>query len=233
MRRLEDDPDLQMPSSGKVGAVMMGISITALLLAAGALVLSGINTSNVKTLINHGERKVASVTTTIAQPTSYAGVKIHFDYYYRKEEGRVRVVITLPEGVPFSAGNDPADSIDMYADGVLPEWACFNYPGSDDSNDDSFLLEDVGTYLYSDTDLDNPVIMNLFNLVSAQGRWLLYKFDGDSFVGSYLYLGNSMCSQWDDDTETCLDFFISEHTFRLPSAKDRQAWGEQYDAKPF
>ncbi len=179
--------------------------------------------------VERQERFIVSVSSTIVFPTSYAGVAIKVDYYYKKDAKRLRVVASLPTGYPLTAFDDTADTPIVVAAGVLPEWACRLQPLAD-GNDGAYSLfaADTGMFLYHEV-YQPPTVMQLTNRPSALGELAFY--DGiDTILGDVPVLGNANCQVGDD--VNCAPDTIGELVAYLHGAADVKAWATHYDAAP-
>ncbi len=181
--------------------------------------------------VDHQERYITSVDALIDAPTSYEGVKLRFAYHYTKDEGLLRVVISLPDGYPYAALDEVSDSNTLYADHVFPAWACHANPASDDDYA-SIYARDWGNY-GGDNNYGYiwPWSMYLDNEPTECGFWEVAPFD-DVLDEYYVYLGHGQCDNGDDDSEECLPDFVGTLEYKLTSAIDLAAWGAKYDAAP-
>ncbi len=174
----------------------------------------------------HQERLIMTVSTVLTKPTGYAGVKLNVAYYYKKDEYRVRVVATLPNGYPIDAGVN-VDFPIIYAHNILPAWAC---RGDDNDVFASFYQSETGFFTGTTDELEiTPTWMHIHNAPSTLGE-LFIATPNYVFTGDDIYLGNTGCA---NSNETwCFVYYIGEMTFRLRLAADRTAWAAQYDAAP-
>jgi len=186
----------------------------------------------------HQERFIQDVATTFDHPTVLAGTKLVASYYYKKDEHRVRVVFTVPNGYSYD------DTWNVgYADAVaiLPDWACRLNPLSDGTYA-SLTVASIGLFTQNDDDdtVDETVI-ELDNNPDSQGYFYLYSGASEQTLsGNTVYLGPNFnfndlqagCdSNYVDATNTCLDTYIGEFSFRLTAPKDITAWNAQFDKK--
>jgi hypothetical protein len=179
--------------------------------------------------VAHQERYITTQRTVIDTPASYAGVKIDFAYYYKKDENRLRVVVTLPEGYPLTAGNTVSDARLISAHNTLPAWAAHTDKRVSYDIGYSYSFNDVGEYAQLDDDFAVVVYMYVNNDVDTQGYWEIGPNDNTvDTTGNSYWLSSTFCAP--DDGTKCLDHYIGELTFRFNAAVDRTAWGLKYDA---
>ncbi len=173
------------------------------------------------------ERHIATVSATVSAPTSYIGVKLAFAYYYKKDENRVRVVITLPEGYPTSA-IDTSDWIEFEAHHVLPTWACHVNPLATAT----YSSFEVATSASLGEDATAGILLDgtyLDNNPAQSGTWAGY-VNGDTLSDHLVILGSGLCDQnRNADTAKCLPDFVATMQFQLMQPVDRAAWAAQYD----
>ncbi len=185
----------------------------------------------------HQERFIQNVATTFDHPTVLEGTNLVASYYYKKNEQRVRVVFTVPDGYSY------ADTWDQpYADAsaILPAWACHLNPLSS-STYASLTVAGLGLYTQNDADgnLDETAI-ELDNNPVTQGYFYLWSGSGEETLDSNVVFlgpnfntadsGNGCDSNYVDATNVCLDTYIGEFSFRLTAPVDIKAWNKKYDA---
>ena len=177
----------------------------------------------------HQERYITSVLTSFTAPTTYIGVNISFDYFYKKDETRLRVVMSLPNGYSYGAA-DNSDSTALVAEGVLPAWACHTSPLSEDPRW-SFYVPVRGNFGKDSTATAILDTATFQNSIIEQGKLTVYSGEFPALTGHNLFAGVSGCDgAWRDDTSVCLADAMGEVIFKLTAPVDVTAWNSKYDA---
>lgn len=220
--------------------VVLGVCLVAILVAAVPVyIVSSLAFVRVQSLRAHEERLLATVVTNItssglAGTSSYDGVGVKFVWYYTKSIGRVRVVISLPDGYSYDAGFGPLTDALIIAEDILPAWACYNHPESDGTFGTWFV---EGTGYYGAVSADSPVkpivVALNNNPTDSKGVLTIASSFHASLASYHVLLGQSQCSYlYNDTAEECLPDIIGEVAFVLPTVLDKSTWDAKYDAVP-
>ncbi len=175
------------------------------------------------------ERYITTVESVLATPSSYADVAVNFDYYYRKAEHSVRLVVTLPDGYPQAAAYPgTSDSSSVTALAVLPLFA-MTLDERSDQQPGTYLVQAVGVYGYVG-DSVSYLVMSLenSNATDPQGTWALSS-DNGAITDANIYLGQQEC-YYNFNSTHCFADKIGELVYMLTAPVDLAAWGAQYDA---
>jgi len=181
----------------------------------------------------HQERYITTVLTSFTAPTSFIGVNVSFAYFYKKDESRLRVVVSLPAGYDISASQASSDTNSFTAVSVLPDWACKANSLSTGTTQ-SFYIQTNGVYGYDNGLGGGPLDTIVFqNLVSSQGSFALFSGQTAALEGhTDLAPGINQCTTSSKNTDTgkCLPDSIGDIILHLSAAVDRDAWSAKYDA---
>jgi hypothetical protein len=177
---------------------------------------------------SEAERYIETVTTLLTQPTGYNETSIAFALFYTKNESRVRVVITLPEGYLLSAADTVnADLFEAVA--VLPAWAC-RVDARSDVAFSSWIVKSRGGFYFSTDSIDDNHSQkqtSLDNNPGDQGSWQASELTED-FIGNTVWLGVNECGNYNETH--CFADFVAELVLTLSYQPDIDAWDAQYDA---
>ncbi len=212
-----------------VVAVGLVLAIPVYVVACMAFQRTTTQDTRVTNIEGREERYITSVSTTLLTPSSYVDVAVKFEYYYKKSEHKVRLVVSLPDGYPYSA-SDTSDSSSVTAYGILPLWA-MTLDENSSVQPGTYLVKSIG-YFGDIGDTVSYLIMSLenSNATDPQGTWALNS-DTDSITSASIWLGQEECwYSFSDDLQRCFADEIGELKYRLTTAVDIAAWDAQYDA---
>ncbi len=203
------------------GLVVLGVllGVVAVLAIFGVIGYSG---------SVHQERYITTVHTVLEIPVEYAGVKLNLAYYYKKDEARLRIVASLPEGYPDAASVNDDNVNYVRAKKAFPPWACHLNPLSDDT-DWSIYAWDSGNYGFFDGTQADAATMFVDNDPDVQGYWQIISNTAVDLGANTIYLGNTACTAYYNDTY-CFADTIGQMSFVLNAPIDRAAWATHYDA---
>jgi len=205
----------------RVGKVLIFVGVLAA--AVIGLILGSVAVDRLSHRKDSTELYITSLTAPLTQPTGYAGVLMTFDYFYKKDEARVRAVVSVGA---YSFDDSVVNNIDALfsAVGIFPSWACF-------LNDASTADQSIASFTPTGglfTNVDNQVIalMYLTNRVAYQGTWELFAnpSSGTYVSDTSVYLGLNSCVANYNSTH-CLGDIMGEIIISVAHLPiDRAAW---------